>query len=147
VSGRLDHSPGYVLRQMLVDLDIGTNPGGGGLWPVYSSREPGDPDEVITVYDTAGRDLGRGMPDGLRNELYGIQIRIRSATLAGAFAKAWQIAQSLDVLYLRAVLVAGQGYTVRHFARSGPPLAIGIDTPSTNRRLYTLNGLVSMEMR
>lgn len=146
MSGPLNHPPCYVVRQLLEDLGVGASPAAAAPWPLFAAREPGDPDNVITVYDTAGRDLGRGMPDQGRSELYGIQVRVRGSDLPGASAKARQAALALDGVYERRVLAGGQAYTVRHFSRSGPPLSLGTDAPATARRLYTVNGLVSLRL-
>jgi hypothetical protein len=146
MSGPLNHSPAYVLRQALVDLGLGTNPGSNASWPVVARKEPDEPDDVITVYNTAGRDLGRTGPDQRRVELYGIQVRVRAGTPNGGDFKARAIANTLDAAYLRTVLVEGTQYEIAHFARTTGVLDIGVDSPVTNRSVFVLNGLLSLSM-
>lgn len=146
MSGPLNHSPAYVLRQALVDLGLGTNPADNGDWPVVARKEPDEPDNVLTVYNTAGRDLGRTNPDQGRVELYGIQVRVRASTPDAGGPKARLVASTLDALYLQPVVVDGSRYQIAHFARTTDVLDLGVDSPVTNRSLFVVNGLVSLEM-
>lgn len=146
MSGPLNHSPAYVLRQGLVDLGLGTNPADGAAWPVFARKEPDKPDEVVTVYNTAGRDLGRTAPDQERTELYGIQVRVRSGAPDVGDAKARAIALALDKVYRRQLLVDGVVYLVTHFQRTSGVLDAGTDAPTTSRSVFTVNGLLSLSM-
>jgi hypothetical protein len=146
MSGPLSHSPAYVLRQALVDLGLGTNPPDNADWPVVARKEPDEPDNVITVYNSAGRDLGRTGPDQRRVELYGIQVRVRAGTPSGGDSKARAIAGALDAVYLRAVVVEGSQYELAHFIRSTGVLDLGVDSPVTNRSVLVVNGLLSLSM-
>jgi len=42
-----------IVQQLLIDLNLATDPTVGSEWPVYCGYEPDDPDDCITVYDTA----------------------------------------------------------------------------------------------
>lgn len=146
MSGPLNHSPAYVLRQALVDLGLGTDPADNGDWPVIARKEPDEPDDVITIYNTAGRDLGRTAPDQRRIELYGTQVRVRASTPSGGNSKARAVANTLDALYLQTVLVDGTRYEIAHFARTTDVLDLGVDSPVTNRSVFVVNGLLSLSM-
>jgi hypothetical protein len=74
MSGSLDHFPADIIRQLLIDLGVGLGVTATD-WPAFSQKEPDSPDNVITVFDTMGRDLGRTNPDMVRSERYGIQVR------------------------------------------------------------------------
>lgn len=146
----LTHSAGYILRQALVDLSLGSNPVDQEAWPVYHSKEPSEPDNVITISDTTARDLGRTSPDSERTELYGVQVRVRSADEEAGWAKVRALAVALDQLWGIPVVVdaglASEGsYTFRHFIRSSGPIPLGEENPSSSRRLFTVNGLVSIK--
>jgi hypothetical protein len=144
VSGLLRHSPALVIRQALVDLGLSTDPEFGNDWPAFATKEPDRPDSVITCYDTAGRDLGRTVPDQGRTELHGVQVRVRSGAFAAGWAKANALALALDGLYRLTVVVDGTPYLVRHVARTTGVLSLGLDSPTTARRLFTVNALASI---
>jgi len=95
MAGTLAHSPAEIVRQLLVDLELGVNPPSAG-WQAYSTSEPTSPDNVITVYDTAGRSHGRDSVINDRQEHHGIQVRVRSATFRDGWLKSNIIAQALD---------------------------------------------------
>lgn len=144
MSGILNHFPADVVRQTLIDLGLGADLG-SAEWPVYSQKEPDAPDDVLTVFDTAGRDLGRTNPDQGRIELYGIQVRVRAGTVSGGGSKARAIAGALDAVYYRPVVVDGAIYLVRHFSRSGGVLRLGPEQGASGRWVFVLNGLASLE--
>jgi hypothetical protein len=148
VSSVLAHTPARVLAQVLIDLGLATNPEAAtpGPWPVYAGKEPDEPDDALTVRTTAGRDLGRSGPDSTRVELYGVQVRVRSAVEQEGYLKAQAIALALDIVYRRAVAVGDSTYMLQHAARTGPPLPLGTDSPQTERWLCTLNFLLSLSM-
>jgi hypothetical protein len=148
VSSVLAHTPARVLAQVLIDLGLATNPEATtpGPWPVYAGKEPDEPDDALTVRTTAGRDLGRSGPDSTRVELYGVQVRVRSAVEQEGYLKAQAIALALDIVYRRAVAVGDSTYMLQHAARTGPPLPLGTDSPQTERWLCTLNFLLSLSM-
>jgi hypothetical protein len=149
VSSVLAHTPARVLAQVMVDLGLATNPEAptAGAWPVYAGKEPDEPDDAMTVYDTAGRDQGRVNPDGTRLELYGVQVRVRSAAKQDGYVQSWVITAALDALYWRTVVVEAETYLLRNVVRAGPPVALGTDSPRTERWLCTTNFLLSLARR
>jgi hypothetical protein len=144
MSGPLLHEPGFVLRQALVDMGLAAEPD-ATEWPAYHGKEPPTPDDVITVSDTAGRNLGRAGPDWEEQELYGVQVRVRSGDDAGG-RKVRDIALALAKLQHRLVVVEGTTYTIADFSRSSGPIPLGEEDPASSRKVFTLNGLLTMTM-
>lgn len=136
-----EHSPADVVRQLLVDLGLCSDPGAGFAWPAYASAEPPAPDEAVTVYDTAGTSFGRSMATGARSENPGVQVRVRARDHRTGWAKARQIARLLDTGTLwRAVTVGTAAYCVQDFGRTSDVLALGKEVPNSKRSLFTVNG-------
>jgi len=145
MSGSLTHSPSAILRQLLVDLSLGTDPADEGIWPVYQGREPDTPDKTITTYDTEGVQDGRTMVGGRVYEHHGSQIRVRAANEPTAFEKAREIAVDLDEgEYYVAVTISTSTYLVQSISRVSGPLSIGKE-PNSQRNLITIN--VKMAIR
>lgn len=142
-----DHSPADVLRRLLIQLGLGTAPETRPLesWPIYASNEPSDPDNCITVYDTAGTDDGRSMIDGELFGHYGIQVRVRSLDHATGWLKADAIQTALaETVYDNAVTIGGSSYLVHSANKIGDVLALGKDVSDTKRSLFTLNAVLSL---
>ena len=141
----MDHSPAEVLRSALIDLGLATDPSSNTDWPAYFSSEPDKPDSVITVYDTTGFDLGRQQIDGHREESHGVQIRFRSTAHRFGFRKARAVAIALDEsVYDTRVVLGTSVYRVQSVVRSSGPLVLGRESPQSNRRLFTVNALVTV---
>jgi hypothetical protein len=139
------HSPADVLRYLLIQLGLGTAPSSGGAWPVYAADEPATPDNCITVYDTQGRDAGRIMNTGEREEYPGFQVRVRSLDHPTGALKANQIADALDTaVRLTNVTVETYTYLVYCVSRTGNVLAAGKESPTSKRKLFFINGVVRL---
>lgn len=137
--GELIHSPAEIIAQLLRNL--------GETWPVYATGEPADPDNVITTFDTTGANDGSSMIDGEQYGHLGVQIRVRAAThRGGGWAKAHSIAQLLDrSTHNVIVTVDSTSYLVYDVSRNGPAvLAIGKDSPTSRRNIYTINMSVAV---
>ena len=145
MSGELNHSPADIMRYLLVNLDLGSDPDVGtnlGDWPIYVSTEPSLPDDVITVFGTTAIHQGRLQVDGEVQERDGIQIRVRSVGYPIGYAKIKAIATALDeVLYMDGVLIDSDSYAVHSWVRTSGPLELG-KQPETKRELFTLNGTI-----
>lgn len=138
------YSPAYVLRQLLVDLGLASDPP-SSVWPAFATSEPPTPDNCITTYDTAGQIHGRIQVDGSYEEYFGVQIRVRGAVDGEAYSKAGAIARALDTgVYDRHVTISPAIYLVHSISRSTAPISLGYDAPTSRRRLYTLNTLVCL---
>lgn len=141
----LSHSPADIIAQLLIDLGLATDPDDTDAWPVYSTDEPDLPDNCITCYDTAGRDVGRTMKDGERQQYPGIQLRIRCARHEVGFVKAQAIAIALDEqVAMDYVTLDAVTYTVQSVLRTGTVVPIGKEVPGSARRAFTINGLVTV---
>ena len=143
--GSLDHSPAEIVRRVLIALGLGADPQAvSPEWPVYAVSETNNPDNVITVYNTTGTQSGRTR-DGERQEHHGIQIRVRSAYEAIGYQKARDIAVALDQdVYQEPVAIDGKAYRVHAITRTSDVLSLGRQTPNTERRLFTVNAVVSL---
>jgi hypothetical protein len=144
MSGSLDHFPADILRQLLIDLRVGLDVTAAD-WPTFSQKEPDNPDNVITVFDTMGRDLGRTNPDMVRSERYGIQVRVRGGDINATGVRARSIAMALDSVVRRPVTMDATSYLVLGFVRTGPVLRLGVDAPSSGRWIFVVNGLASLQ--
>jgi len=140
MSGALDHSPARVVRQLLEDLSIGTDPADAGSWPVFATREPGDPDNCITVLDSGVTLEGSHMQDGLVCDRFGVQVRVRSGSDDTGYAKANDAAQALDKsVRLTSTNVGSATYLVYNASRMNGPLALGAEPESRGRVVFALN--------
>lgn len=145
MSGSLDHSPADVLRHLLINLSLGTLPTDEGAWPVYATQEPDSPDNCITCIDTAGVQDGRTMTDGMMHEHYGIQVRMRATTHAVGHAKASAIAVALDQdVAMDSVVIGSDVYNVHAVSRRSGPFSIGEESPTSKRRVFTLNVIAAI---
>jgi hypothetical protein len=136
---RLTNSPADVLRWLIVQLGLGTNPDDDGSWPVYDSNEPSSPDDLIVVYDTAGEIQGREHHSGRSLEHYGAQIQVRGSSKAVAWAKVDALVQSLEESVKNTlVTVSTLTYIIHAVTRRSGPMLLGRE-PATSRVLYSLN--------
>lgn len=145
MSGTLTHSPADVLRHLLVELGQGVLPSVGGDWPIYVGAEPNTPDSVVTLYDTAGRDDGRVMSDGERQEHHGVQIRLRDPDHQSGYLKARAVALALDQDIAQSEqTIAGTTYTVHAVSRTTDVISLGKEVPKSKRNLFTINVVVAL---
>jgi hypothetical protein len=144
MSGILTHSPAEVLRYLLIQLGHGVLPPASSGWPISVSSEQDLPDQVITIYDTAGRYDGRSMQTGQKWEFYGVQIRVRGLNHSDCQLKARQIAVALDEsIRNNVVTISTTQYGVYSTSRTSGPMSIGKE-PNTNRVLFTINAVVAL---
>ncbi len=145
--GPLNHSPADVLRWALVQQGVVTDPTLGTLqtWPAYVASEPSAPDDVVTLYDTAGVLHGREHVSGETQEHHGVQVRVRSADHPSGWAKARAVAQVLDTgLYQSTVTIGPDTYLLHAVTRTTDVIALGVNVPDTRRDLFTINALISL---
>ena len=144
MTGSLTHSPGDVIRHMLIDLGLGTLPSGDSTWPIFCPSEPDSPDSVITVRTTGGRDGGRFQTDGERQGHPGIQIRVRSHRPDTGWEKANAVAVALDAIANQTVPISDNTYTVYAVTIKGNVIPIGPDSSKSERFLFAINATVSL---
>jgi len=147
----LENSPADVVRWLLVQLGAGSDPAANQPWPVHAAGEPSTPDEVITVYDTAWQDDGRGMPTGEKYYHYGLQVRVRAADHPTCWNKTSEVLTVMnEVVYANLVDIpataqygAGEQYHVDCIAKS-TALVLGKNVPTTKLNVCVINGVVSL---
>ncbi len=150
----LSHAPGEVVRWLLIDLGVAAIPGTDDDWPAYHNGEPDRPDDVVTIYDTAGVDQGRDQISGFPYSLRGLQIRVRSVDQQEGWLKADEIRTNIakvgtrdsngDRIVNSRIVVDGVPYLITSFARIGQVLLLGKEKTANKRSLYTVNCLVSL---
>ncbi len=141
LSNLLHHSQADIVRALLVQAELATDPP-SIIWPVYSTSEPDLPDDVLTVFDTAG-EISTRTAHGDRGEHYGIQVRVRASTHDEGFLKAKNIAYWMDELLDKEWVIVGDAeYLIQTIIRTGPILSLGTEVPASRRRIFTINALV-----
>lgn len=134
------HSPADILRWVLVSLNLLSNPADDADWPGYCSSEPDSPDNCVTTYDTTGTDDGRSMTDGEVFHNPGVQVRVRATDHSTGWIKADAVRaameQSINQYY---IVIGSTRYLVHCVTNVGNVIALGKDTSSTKRSLFTIN--------
>lgn len=142
----MTHSPAHIIRQMLVDLGIGSDPDLATLgdWPCYDGAEPENPDDVITIYDTTGLQDGRAMFDGELLQHHGVQARIRGQDAPTAWAKADAVQTAFaQTVYDERVTIGANSYFVLCLGKISQVLAVGRE-PNSRRSVFTINAVAAI---
>lgn len=147
MAGLLTHSPALVIARLLIDLGLGSSYNSNLAWPVFVGREPNLPDEVITAFDTAGRNLGSLMA-GEQQEVHGVQVRVRALRQDTGYVKARRIAVSLDSVTYKIVTVSGgNNYLVNNVNRPGDVIYLGEQKPESSRFIHVVNILAHVRQQ
>ena len=145
MSTALNHSPKFVIRQLLVDLGLGTDPSLDSSWPIYDTSEPDSPDNCITIYGSTGFEGGRLQYSGQVLISYGIQVRVRSLDPEVGWLKIHEIARAIDEsIYQETVTLDSSTYFVQSLSRTGDVIELGKDFQSSERYLFTVNATAFM---
>lgn len=142
--GNLDNRVDDIIRQLIIDRGLGTTPTDDGNWPVFASAMPDAPNNAICVYQTASRMNGRTNTDGEVQQLYGVQVRVRSETKALGDAKARDIAIDLDAVLRLSVTISTNTYRVHSVNRTSDVFPLGNEQPEGRRRIFTFNALSAL---
>ncbi len=142
-----DHTPAEVLRASLVAGAVGVlrSATPAGAWPVFVGHEPGTPDSVITVYDTAGIREGRMQKTGDSIGKPGWQVRVRALGHRVAYARMKLIAEHLDGILRETVAIDGDSYIIAAVKQTGTVLPLGQEPDGKRRDLFTLNGTITFK--
>lgn len=162
----LHHTVSDIIRHLLINLGVGTDPASSLPWPIFESSEPDVPDEVITILGESGKTYGRNQLTGETIEKPGVQFRIRSSNSNVAAVKANEIAATIDQMVLNTLVtvldpISGLSYVyvVEDINRShgiqrmsgnvvplgkSSPATPGVTAPSSVRSAFTINALVSV---
>lgn len=142
-TNQLDHSPADVVRWLLINLGVGTDPDDEGSWPIFCDGEGDTPDNAITVYNTSGIVHGEVHYNGEVQEHYGLQFRLRATKSTVAWPKINELMLTIDqVINNDVVTIDGTSYYVECIPRTGTVLALG--KADGKRYVYTLNSTVSL---
>ena len=136
-----------IIQQLLVDLGLGVLRSAHPTsdWPVYATLMADIPDKAICVHDTEAQLDGRKMVDGENLEHKGFQVMVRAPLHEDGFAKAEAIRIALDqTVYSNVVTLGSHTYNVHSVTRKGGILSLGRDVGSSDRQLFTINGIVSV---
>lgn len=143
MSGILTHSPAEIIRQLLIDLSLAT---ASEDWPVnFGGEADPPPDNVITVYNSAGILQGSLQPSGEQQDRHGFQVRVRGGKESVGYTKARAIAVALDEdVKLTAVTVSSTVYIIYSISREGNVISLGKNHPDSNLNLFTINATVAL---
>ena len=136
-------SAAEVVRKFLLDHAIVSV---NGVWPIYVSFAPDAPDNLVCVYDTAGRQDGRVMATGEAIVHPGIQIMVRGLTHSLAYAEMEKIWLNTDAARkVTVALSSGETYCLLNVSRTGDVLNAGVEEMGDRRRhILSLNAVVTM---
>lgn len=140
----LQHSPARVLQELLISIGAASRWGDNQAWPVFATKEPDAPDNVLTTYNTSPVVHGSSQVDGETWQSYGFQVRIRANDPDEAWAVAAEVQRALDQdVYRHAVTVEGSSYCV-HSCNGTSVMDLNDNTPRDKRSLYTVNGTMDV---
>lgn len=139
-----------IVRYSLIEHGMGSDPHFTPIestpWPIYVSQQPNEPDNVITVYNTAGITEGRIHINGMVPEQFGIQIRVRSVDYPTGLDKISDIVKTLDEEVYREIVKFGETLVVFHAAtRRGSIFPLGRDQTDGDREAFTVNYTISLD--
>lgn len=147
MSVELTHSPAEILAVALIAEGVVTTPTGlvTDLWPLHIAEEPDRPDDCLTVYDTVGQQDGSSMHGGYLWEQQGFQLRVRASTHRIGWKKADQLRTTLaQSVYFENVTIEAKTYVLYCAGDVGPILALGKESQTSTRRIFTINGRLSI---
>ena len=148
MSSNLNHPPGQVIQQLLIDLGKGSDVEDLEAWPIYYANHPDSPDDSICIRDTEGVKHGRHMTSGEVLMHYGIQVMVRSANIVDGYVKAKRISVAFDEDVYQEIVEMGSGhmYSIQSISRLSDVLYVGTEVGATRRHLYSLNAIVSLRL-
>jgi hypothetical protein len=126
-------------------------------WPIFVSIEPEEVngkriDDIITIYNTVGKEDGRHQIDGSRAEHPGIQVLIRCADSERGLVKARELERILNEEVLRENVELYDSndvlytYFVQALTQTSLILPLGRDQDNSDRFLFTINYTVTMSL-
>lgn len=143
----LKFTPSVILRQLLVDLGVGTmpDPTTPTAWPIYAESMPNSPDSMICVYTTQGVLNGSVMTDGEVQEHFGFNIKVSSARPDEGWSKAQTIINALDKTINRNSVSIGPFTFLMHaITRSSGIIPLGKGIPTNKQNTFSINGTMSL---
>ena len=137
------YTPAEILRAYLLTLADFSD---SDALPIYISSTPEQPDDCITIYDTAGVIHGKLM-NGVTVERYGVSIRIRHREYNAGYVQALEVTEALSDLHdTDVVMTGGVTYTIQNASKTSPIASLGVEQGSSKRRdLFTVNYLLTVK--
>jgi len=144
----LRHPPSKIIRQLLVDYDLCTDPDDGvGPWPCYVGFLADKPDSALAIYDTQGPIQGRTHTDGEVQGPFGLQVKVRSDDNGDGYLKAKNVLRCFDEFVLRDTVVIGTtSYLVQAITRTSDVISMGAEAPTSRRRLFSANAVATITL-
>tara|TARA_R110000824_G_scaffold5196_7_gene24127 strand:+ start:873 stop:1334 length:462 start_codon:yes stop_codon:yes gene_type:complete len=149
---KLKHTPSEIVAQLLIDLDLSSDPEETGTgtvsdFPIFIAFFPDTPNNSLCISDTDGVLLSRDMVEGETVDRYGLQIRSRVKTTeyTSGYNKLAEMRQvfSEDVLDNQVELESTQ-YIIHNLRVTGTILVSGKESPQSKRNLFSLNLLATI---
>lgn len=135
-------SPADIIRQLLIDLSLGSE--SGNDWPIYTGFLIDLPDNAICCYDTAGKLDGRIM-QGEQIEHEGIQVRVRSSSYVEGWEKVKAIAIALDAQRRSEVSIDSDNvFLIHNISRTGSIIPLGVEETDKRRHHFTVNAITTI---
>jgi hypothetical protein len=135
--------PSQLLWAIITANAGGAIPAPGAIWPVYVGHMPAAPDNVIVVYDTAGRRDGRLMGSGANITHPGLQVRVRAQHYLDGFRKISDLSKLLAAVKRTQVVLGTNAYVVASVTQTGDILSLGREPDEKAREAFTLNGTIT----
>lgn len=140
-------TPAQIIRSCLIDWNLVSYPGTASYKPPgFFSSMPDAPDQAICVFDTKGRDFGRGTRENLSNVHPSIQICVRWVDEAEGHDRVNKIAVALDTHFpiITVLPEDGSSWYIMNIRRTSPILMLGEEI-GKRRNFWTINALVVFE--
>lgn len=139
----MNHTPSQIVRQLLIDLNVGT---ASGTWPIYYENMPDAPDNCVAVFDTEPVDVRRDHVTGETALIRGIQVMVRAVDVRTAYLKCKDVNKAFDEdVYRDEVTLDESIYRVQAISRLSAEIPVGADG-ATKRRLYSTNARLSVSL-
>ena len=141
----MKHSPADILRYAIIALGHGYRPSdmNESEWKVYADMEVDKPDNLIVVYNTAGKIKGRMQPTGESVEHNGFQILVRTTDSQSGRKKLAEIERDLLQDIRRTTVTIGtDAYMIKAVHKTSGILPLGKDQANKERFLFSFNGTI-----
>lgn len=143
MSGLLTHPPSQILLRSLRSLGLVTDPANDDEWPGFYNKHPGEPVELICIYDTTGTIQGKTHVDRESQIHDGIQIKARSIRAGDGYVKLNTILYHIDNLLRTEVTIDSSNYRIQAVTPTSPVISLGKD-PEDHNCIHTLNVVMSV---
>jgi hypothetical protein len=136
--------PSLIIRKLLTNSSAVTHPDDQGIWPAFAGHMPDDPNDLVTIYDTAGV-VHHKASDKTVAEHYGFEVHVRCRDKADGWLKMSNIIDVLDRVHNTDASLSNEVYTVVNVQRTSTVIPLGLETGTNKRRFgFTCNFLVAI---